>query len=118
MNVGDLQDLASGFVTLLLLPTLGVLGLMQKRAIPVLGWTLALWTVLGGTALYAHHTFQWSQNRFLHGWLMGLGLGTTFLIIALMRNNPRIAPWLKFGLALVTLAVFAQSLLRFLERYA
>jgi hypothetical protein len=118
MDLSDLQEFANGFVTLLLLPTLGVLGLMQKRAIPLLAWTLVGWTLLGGAALYTHHTFQWSQNRFLHGWLVGIGLGSVFLVIALLRNNPRVAPWLKLALALVTLAVFAQSLLQFLERYA
>ena len=118
MAIDPLPELASGFVTLLLLPTLGVLGLMQKRAIPVLAWTLVAWGVLGGIALYTHHTLEWSQRRFLHGWLLGLGLGSVFLLIAWLRNNPRIAPWLKLGLALVTVAVFARSLLQFLQRYA
>jgi peptidoglycan/LPS O-acetylase OafA/YrhL len=118
MDVDHLPELASGFVTLLLLPTLGVLGLMQRRAIPVLAWTLVAWALGGAAALYWHYTFTWSENRFLHGWVMGLGLGTAFLAVAMLRNNPKVAPWLKLVLALVTIAVFARSLLEFLERYA
>ena len=118
MNLEHLPELASGFVTLLLLPTLGVLGLMEKRAIPVLSWTLVLWALLGAFALYTHHTLRWSENRFLHGWALGLGLGSAFLIVAWMRNNPRVAPWLKLGLSLLTVAVFVRSLLVFLQRYA
>jgi hypothetical protein len=118
MDMDDLPELASGFVTLLLLPTLGVLGLMQKRAIPVLAWTVVGWALLGGLALYFHYTFTWSRNRFLHGWVLGLGLGSAFLLVALLHDNPRVAPWLKLALALLTLTVFLRSLLEFLERYA
>src|SRR5262245_63284354 len=96
-----LPELASAFVTLLLLPTLGVLGLMQKRAIPVLAWTLVGWASLGGLALYTHHTLDWSRRHFLRGYLLGLGLGLAFLLVAYLRNNPKIAPWLKLGLALL-----------------
>ena len=117
MDIDRLSAIAGGFVTLLLLPSLGVVGLMQKRAIPVLAWTLVGWTAVGAYALYTHQTWSWSENRFLHGWLLGLGLGSAFLLIAWVRNHPRVAPWVKIGLALVTLAVFAFRLLKFLESY-
>lgn len=118
MDLGHLPELASGFVTLLLLPTLGVLGLMEKRAIPVLAWTLAGWALVGGLALYTHHTWSWSERHFLRGWLLGLGLGSAFLLVALLHANPRVKPWLRIALALLTVAVFARSLLEFLKRYA
>ena len=117
MDLQNLPELASGFVTLLLLPTLGVLGLMQKRAIPVLAWTLGVWAVAGGIALYLHETLGWSENRFLRGWVLGLCLGTTFLVIAALRNHKKVAPWLKLVLALVTVAVFVRSLGEFLKHY-
>ena len=75
-----LADLATGFVTLLLLPLLGVIGLLQKRAIPLLAWTLGLWAAFGTWALLSEHTFAWSRERFLRGWLLGLGLGAAFLL--------------------------------------
>ena len=117
MDLENLPELASGFVSLLLLPTLGVLGLMQKRAIPVLAWTLGVWTLAGGVALYLHETLGWSENRFLRTWVLGLGLGTTFLVIAALRNHKKVAPWLKLVLALLTVIVFARSLVEFLKRY-
>lgn len=115
-DLENLPELASGFVTLLLLPTLGVLGLLQKRAIPVLAWTLAVWLVAGAGALYAHETLGWSENRFLRTWL--LGLGTTFLTIAWLRTHKKVAPWLKLVLACLTVAIFVRSLGEFLKRYA
>ncbi len=118
MDLSDLPELTSGFVTLLLLPTLGVIGLMNRRALPVLAWTVVAWGVLGGLALYTHHTLIWSRNRFLHGWALGLGLGTGFLVIAFLYADKRIKPWIRVGLALVTVVVFARSVLEFLERYA
>ena len=118
MDIGDLPELASGFVSLLLLPTLGVVGLMHKRAVQVLAWTLVAWLVIGAIALWTHHTWKWSGNRFMHGWVLGLGLGAAFLVIAALNRDKRIAPWIRLGLALLTLAVFARSLLQFFSRYA
>jgi hypothetical protein len=117
MDLENLPELASGFVSLLLLPTLGVLGLLQKRAIPVLAWTLVIWAVAGGIALYTSETLGWSENRFLRGWVLGLGLGATFLVIAWLRTHKKVAPWLKLVLALLTVAVFLRSLGAFLQRY-
>ena len=118
MDIGDLPELASGFVSLLLLPTLGVTGLMHRRAVPVLGWTLVAWLVCGAIALWTHYTWKWSENRFMHGWALGLGLGSAFLFIAALNRDKRIAPWIRLGLALVTVTVFVRSLIQFLEHYA
>jgi hypothetical protein len=118
MDMGDLPELASGFVSLLLLPTLGVIGLMHRRAIQVLAWTMVVWLVLGAVALCTHHTLMWSQNRFLHGWVLGLVLGLSFIGIAYLHRDKRVAPWIRLGLALLTVAVFVRSLLQFMQRYA
>ncbi len=118
MDIGNLPELASGFVSLLLLPTLGVVGLMHRRAIPVLAWTLAAWVALGGLALWTRHTLTWSPSHFRRGWLIGLGLGAAFLAIALLNQDRRVKPWIRLALALLTVAVFARSLLEFVGRYA
>ena len=112
-----LADLATGFVTLLLLPLLGVIGLLQKRAIPLLAWTLGLWAAFGTWALLSEHTFAWSRERFLRGWLLGLGLGAAFLLIAWLRTRPAVKPWIKVSLSALTVAAFARALVEFVERY-
>lgn len=118
MEPSQLPSLGHDFVALLLLPTLGVLGLLHRRAIPVLRWTLVGWIALGAGALLTGHTFSWSAGRFLRLWLLGIALGAAFLAIAVLRNNRRIKPWLKIGLALLTFLAFARALLLFLERHA
>ena len=112
------SEIANAFVTLLLLPLLGVIGLMQKRAIPVLIWTLVLWGVFGVWALYTEHTFDWSEKRFLRGWLLGLGLGLAFMVVAWLRNQPKVSPWIKIGLGAATFTFFARGLYLFVSRYA
>jgi len=118
MDLGNLPELFVGFVSLLLLPTLGVLGLMRKRALPVLAWTLGLWALVGALALWRHETLGWSENRFLRTWVLGLVLGVAFLVIAHLRKHKKVAPWLKFALALLTVVAFVRSLFEFLGRYA
>jgi len=118
MGANQLPDLGHDFVALLLLPTLGVLGLMHRRAIPVLRWTLIGWVVFGAGALASGHTFSWSTGRFVRVWLLGIALGAAFLAIAVLRNNRRVKPWLKVGLALLTLLAFARALTVFLQRHA
>jgi len=118
MDLGDLPELTSGFVTLLLLPTLGVIGLMNRRAIPVLVWTMVAWTLVGALALYTHHTLAWNERRFLRGWMLGMGLGAAFLLVARLHADKRVKPWIRTGLALLTVIVFARSLYEFMQRYA
>ncbi len=117
-SVDHLPEIATAFVMLLLLPTLGVVGLLQKRAIPVLCWTIGIWAAFGAWALFTHHTFDWSEKRFLRGWVLGLVLGGAFLFVAWLRNQPRVAPWVKIGLGLVTVTVFVRALWAFVMRYA
>src|SRR5687768_9138189 len=102
MEPSQLPSIGHDFVALLLLPTLGVLGLLHRRAIPVLRWTLVGWIVLGAGALLTGHTFSWSSGRFLRLWVLGIALGAAFLAIAVLRNQRRIRPWLNLGLALLT----------------
>jgi hypothetical protein len=114
----ELNSLGRDFFVLLLLPTLGVLGLMHRRAIPVLRWTLIAWVAFGVVALASGHTLGWSSGQFLRRWLLGVALGAAFLAIAVLRTNRRVKPWLKIGLALLTLLAFARALMVFLERHA
>ncbi len=118
MDIGHLPELASGFVSLLLLPTLGVVGLMHRRAIPVLVWTLVAWIGLGALGWWTEHTLTWTRQRFLRGWLLGIGLGAAFLLIALLNQDRRVKPWIRRALALLTVAVFARSLMEFVGRYS
>jgi hypothetical protein len=118
MDIGDLPELASGFVSLLLLPALGVVGLMHRRAVQVLGWTLVAWFAVGAIALWTHYTWRWNENRFMHLWVLGLGLGSAFLIIAMLYRDRRVSPWIRSGLALMTVIVFLRSLLQFLRHHA
>jgi hypothetical protein len=118
MDPTRLAALGSDFVALLLLPTLGVIGLMHRRAIPVLRWTLVAWGVLGALALLTGQTLFWTRNRLLHVWGLGIALGSAFLLIAVLRNNRRVKPWVRYGLALLTLVAFVRALLAFLARYA
>ncbi len=113
-----LPEIATGFVTLLLLPLLGVVGLLQKRAIPFLAWTLAAWAAFGAWALLSEHTFAWSRERFLRGWLVGLALGAAFLLIAWLRTRPAVKPWIKVALSALTVAAFVRALFEFVQRYA
>jgi hypothetical protein len=62
MEPSQLPSLGRDFVLLLLLPTLGVLGLMHKRAVPVLRWTLVAWLALGIGALLTGNTLGWSPG--------------------------------------------------------
>lgn len=118
MGASQLPELGRDFVALLLLPTLGVIGLMHRRAIPVLRWTLVGWVAFGAGALLSGHTFTWSQGRFLRLWLLGAALGAAFLAIAVLRTDRRVKPWLRAALALLTLFAFARAMLVFLERHA
>ena len=117
MDIGHLPELASGFVSLLLLPTLGVVGLMHRRAIPWLAWTLVGWIALGALAWWTDHTLKWTRERFLRGWLLGIGLGAAFLLVAVANHDRRLKPWIRLGLALLTMAVFARSLFEFVRIY-
>lgn len=116
--MGGIDGVLRDFLGLLLLPTLGVIGLMDRRAIPVLRWTLIAWIVLGGLALATGNTWSWNPDRFLRLWALGIGLGAAFLAIAVARRDRRVRPWLRAALALLTLAAFARALLVFLERHA
>ncbi len=116
-----LPEIVVAFVTLLLLPTLGVLGLLEKRAIPVLAWTLGIWAAIGAWVILAEPRLpflDWGEKRFLHTWVFGLCLGGTFLVIAWLRSQPRVANWLKLVLGVVTVTVFLRSLYAFVMSYA
>ena len=61
---------------------------------------------------------DYAQRAFLRGWLIGLGLGGAFLIVALASRDRRIKPWIRLALAALTVAAFARALWEFVARYA
>jgi hypothetical protein len=111
-------DLLTGFFALLFLPLLGVLGLMGKRAEPLLIAVLFAWTAFGAIGLASGYRLGESRERFLQSWLLGLALCGAFLLVAHLRRKRRIAAWVKLGMAVVTLAVFLRALSQYVGQHA
>jgi hypothetical protein len=107
-----------GFVTLLLFPLLGLLGLLKKRAIPALAITVGIWTVVGAIVLASGVPLGVNRARFRHDWLLGMVLGVAFLFVAWLRTRRKVSRWLKIAMAVITLAVFVRALADFLTDYA
>jgi len=105
------------FVTLLLFPLLGILGLLKSRASPLLAAALLAWLLLGAVALASHWHAGLTRTEFVHGWLIGAGLGLCFLGVDRLRRKRKISRWLKLGLATLTVLVFVQALRDFLQRH-
>jgi len=118
MDLADLSHVAGAFVSLLLWPTLGVLGLLQKRAIPVLAVTWVLWMVVGAWAQLSGNDLGFGEKHFRQAWLVGLGVGAVLVSIAWLCNQPRVAGWIKVALGALTIAVFVQALYVFVTRLA
>lgn len=114
----SLVDLAIGFVTLLLLPLLGVLAMLRKRAIPWLVATLAIWILLGAWAVRSPLFADVPFERRVRTYWVGVALGTAFILIAWLRTRRRVARWVKLALGAFTLAAFARALWSFLHSYA
>ena len=106
-----------GFVTLLLFPFLGILGLLKSRAGPLLLWAWLAWLAIGALALARGWHAGMTRGQFLHGWLVGLCLGGGFIAIDRLRRKRRISRWLKLGVAAMTVLVFAKALHDFLQRH-
>lgn len=113
-----LLDALTGFFALLFLPLLGVLGLMGKRAEPLLLAVLFAWAAFGAFGLASGTTLGESPERFLRSWLLGLALCGAFLLVAHLRRKRRVAGWIKLGMATVTLAVFLRALWQYLGQHA
>lgn len=85
MDPERLAALVSDVVGLLLVPTLGVLGLMDRRSALVLRWTRC--GSQAALALATGRTIAWSQGRFLRVWLAGTALGAAFLGVEWLRRK-------------------------------
>jgi peptidoglycan/LPS O-acetylase OafA/YrhL len=107
-----------GFVTLLVFPLLGLLGMMKQRASPALLAAVLAWTLLGALALLFHWHPGATREDFTHGWLVGVALGGGFLAIDWLRTRRKISRWLKVLIGAITIAVFVKALYDFLQRYA
>ncbi|MCC7013134.1 MAG: hypothetical protein IT454_11275 [Planctomycetes bacterium] len=112
------EQAALGFVTLLLLPFLGVLGLLRKRALPWLGGATAAWALAGGVYGLGLAADDPSRAPFLRAWRVGLALGLAFFAVAWIVRRPRVARGLKWAFALSSIAVFARALYLYLHAYA
>ena len=113
----DLPTLAIGFVSLLLLPALGVAGLFRQKVTPVLSAAMFLWLLGGVWALSTGWHAGLTEARFLRLWLVGLTLGGGLLLVARLREKRRTWRWIRFALALATVAVFVRALMSFLHTY-
>lgn len=118
MRVPPIEQTVLGFVTLLLFPLLGVAGLLKKGAIPWLALIVILWAALGAVALHKGWDVQMPPDRFRHLWLVGVVMGSAFVIVAWVMTRPKVSKAVKVVMALIALAVFVRALLDFLSRYA
>jgi hypothetical protein len=116
--VTDLPTLAIGFVSLLLLPALGVAGLFKQKVAPVLGGVVFLWLLGGAWALSTGWHAGLTEARFLRLWLMGLILGGGLYLVARLREKRRTWKWVRLILTLLTIAVFVRALISFIHTYA
>lgn len=106
------------FVSLLLFPFLGILGLLKRRAIGYLVAAVATWLVVGGVCLWSGWLLGLTEHRFLRSWLIGLALGAAFLAVVWLKSKRRVARWLKVTMAVITVAVFLRALVGFFQMYS
>ena len=115
--MNELAALLIGFVSLLLLPALGVAGLFKQKVTPVLGGVVFLWLLGGVWALSAGWHAGLTEARFLRLWLLGLTLGGGLYLVARLREKRKTWKWIRLALAVVTVAVFVRALISFLQTY-
>jgi|GEM_PF-5283472 len=107
-----------GFVSLLLLPSLGLAGLFKQRLTPVLSVVVFVWLLGGVWALSANWHAGLSEDRFLRLWLVGLTVGAGLLFVARLRERRKTWRWVRFAMAAMTIAVFVKALLAYLHTFA
>jgi len=115
--VDHLLPLVVGFVSLLLLPALGVAGLLKQKVTPVLSAAVFAWLLGGVWALCAGWTAGLSEGRFLRLWMIGLTLGGGLLFVARLRERRKTWRWVRFVMTALTLAVFVKALMSYLATY-
>lgn len=113
-----LQQAAAGFVTLLLLPFLGLLGLLRKRALPWLGGFTALWGCAGWLYLRTLASADPARAPLFRAWRVGFALGAAFFVVAWIVRRPRIARGLKLAFAATSVLVFLRALYLYVHSYA
>jgi hypothetical protein len=116
--MADPLPLVVGFVSLLLLPALGVAGLFRQKVTPVLSGLLFAWLLAGVWALSTGWHAGLPQQRFLRLWLVGLVLGGGLLFIARLREKRRTWKWVRLVLGAMTLVVFVRALMAYIQTYA
>lgn len=107
-----------GFFTLLLLPFLGIMGLMRKRAVPWLAVFTALWAGGGFLALQAVEPTSPDRVPLERAWRVGTFLSLAFLGTAWLVRRRTVARWLKLAFAVAAVAGFLRALYLYLNAYA
>jgi hypothetical protein len=115
--VDHLLPLAIGFVSLLLLPALGVAGLVKSKVTPVLSVAVFAWLLAGVWALSTGWNAGLPEARFLRLWMAGLTLGAGLLFVARLRERRKTWRWVRFVMTALTLFVFVKALLAWLDTY-
>jgi hypothetical protein len=116
--MNDLMPLALGFVSLLLLPSLGVIGMFRQKVTPVLTAAVFVWLLGGVWALSTGWSGGLSEQRFLRLWLVGLTVGGGLLLVARLREKRKTWRWIRLALAIATIVVFVKALLAYVQTYA
>jgi len=118
--VDDLGPLVLGFLTLLLIPAIGVASLTRRRLTPLLSLIVAGWGAVGAWTLISSRPVVLGipRARFLRLWVAGLILGFGFLLVARLRERRRTWRWIRLAMAVATLAAFARGVWIYLSSYA
>lgn len=113
----DPLALVVGFVSLLLLPSLGVAGLFRQKVTPILSGLVFLWLLGGAWALSTGWNAGLGDARFLRLWLVGLTLGGGLLLVARLREKRKTWRLIRLVMAVMTVAVFVRALMSYLHTY-
>lgn len=107
-----------GFFTLLLLPFLGIMGLLRKRAVPWLAAFTALWAGGGFLLLQSLDRASPDHAPLERAWRVGTFLALAFLGTAWLVRRRAVARWLKFAFAVAAIVGFLRALYLYLHAYA
>lgn len=112
------QQAILGFFTLLLLPFLGVMSLLKRRAVPWLAWFALCWGA--GGWLYLRSLTQDTPERepLERAWRVGAALAGAFLVTAWVVGRPRVARGLKLLFAVLAVLTFLRALYLYVNAYA
>lgn len=111
------QQAIVGFVTLLLLPFLGVLGLFAKSATKVLGLATVAWGLGGWAYLESLSPLDPGYSPAVRAWRVGLLLSAAFFAVAWLARRPRVARGIKLAFAVTSVLVFIKALHMYLHSY-